>query len=214
MTISYILFDACDTLIYKPALWENWQTVLQKNGYQIADLELQKVHKLLSEAIVFPDRTSAAFYEEFNAKILYALGIIPTAKLLAEIFAACQYLPWVACADTAILSDLNVPIGVLSNFNKTLPQKLGDLFGNIFQDVFVSEVLGVAKPRLEFYQKAIENIGLPANEILYIGDSLRLDIAPALAVGLKPLLIDRGGFFKGFPQRLDSLAAVKKWDLC
>lgn len=203
--ISYILFDASGTLIHKPLLWERILEVLQKNGCKTDLEDLQKKHKLLSESIHFPDRTSKDFYADFNAELLYALGIIPTETLLEQIFNACTYLPWESFEDAAVLKQLNYPLGILSNFNSTLKEKMDVFFGDIFQDVLISEVLGVAKPNIEFYKKAVERIGVPPEQILYIGDSLKLDIKPALEIGMQPLLIDRHHLFGSFENRLDSL---------
>jgi len=206
--ISYILFDACETLMHKPALWKNIMQVLTANGHQVEKKELQHKHKLLSECIHFPDRTSKSFYQKFNAEVLYALGIIPTDKLLEQIFEACTYLPWVTYEDTAVLEEIKLPMGVLSNFNSTLKDKLDDLIGDVFEEVLISEVLGVAKPAITFYEKAIKKIGVPPAEILYIGDSLKLDIQPALAVGMQPLLIDRIRLYPNYVNRLDSLSQL------
>lgn len=206
--ISYILFDASGTLIHKPLLWERILEVLQKNGYKVQAEDLMKKHKLLSEIIHFPDRTSKNFYADFNAELLYALGIIPTNEVLEQIFNACTYLPWECFEDSVVLSQLPYPVGILSNFNASLKEKVEVFFGDIFQHILISEVLGVAKPQIEFYKKAIDIIGIPPQEILYIGDSLKLDIKPALEVGMQPILIDRHQLFGGFENRLDSLSQL------
>ncbi len=203
--ISYILFDACFTLMDKPELWQRIVGVLGNNGYGVTLLELQTKHKILTEAIPFPDQTTADFYQLFNTKLLYALGIIPTSELLEEIYAACKNLSWEAYEDTEMLSRLKLPMGVLSNFNHSLPLKLKRILDASFEHIFVSETMGVAKPNLDFYQEAIQEIGIPPAEILYIGDSLALDIAPALEVGMQALLIDRNKVFPSFNARLDSL---------
>ncbi len=209
--VSYVLFDACLTLMHKPTLWQKMLGVLANNGYQVNPQELETKHKILSEAIHFPDQTSKDFYQQFNAEVLYALGILPTKELLKQIFEACTYLEWEAYDDTAVLTELNLPIGVLSNFNSTLKNKLDNLVGDIFDQVIISEVLGVAKPKVEFYEQAIELIGVAPEEILYVGDSIKLDMQPALAVGMQPYLIDRNQIFMNYPQRLDSLQDLQKY---
>src|SRR3954471_5882027 len=91
---KYILFDAANTLIHKPAVWEKMPAVLERHGITIAIDKLKYNHKLLSEIIDFPDRTSCEFYTEFNRQLLLSLGIIPTPALLDELFSACKGLPW------------------------------------------------------------------------------------------------------------------------
>ena len=50
----------------------------------------------------------------------------------------------------------------------------------------------------------IDKIGLKADEILYIGDSLKLDIIPALEVGFEVCLIDRDAYYKQSKYRINS----------
>jgi len=106
--MKYLLFDAANTLIYKPNLWERILKVLQDNGYKISETELKLRHKLFSEIINFPDTTSRDFYEEFNSELLMALGIIPDENLLKELFEACSYLPWQAFDDCEEIKKLDI----------------------------------------------------------------------------------------------------------
>ena len=206
MAIRYILFDAVNTLIHKPLLWERIQKVLTTAGHPAPLLLLRRNHKLLSECLPFPDRTSPGFYRTFNAELLYSLGIIPTDNLLDRIFQACSHLPWAAFPDTRALTSLPVPLGIASNFNHTLAEVVASLFGpRLFRHLTVSEVVGVAKPQSAFYAAALALAGVPAAEILYVGDSIKLDMEPAQALGMHTALIDRDQTFPHFPHRLDSL---------
>lgn len=207
--IKYIFFDVAGTLLGKPSLYTNIQKAIEEFGFQVSLEDIKNKHKLLSEVIHFPDRTDADFYKKFNAELLYLLGIVPSDELLNSIFKNCTYLPWEAFEDTKILSELNIPLGVISNFNTTLKDKLNQFFGPVFQDVFVSEELGVAKPKIEFYQKAIEKIPFQANEVLYIGDSIKLDLEPATKLGFNVLIIDRDNFYPNLKNKIANLAEIK-----
>lgn len=209
--IKYIFFDVAGTLLGKPSLFSNIQKTLADFGHEVAIENIKAKHKLLSEVIHFPDRTDADFYRKFNSELLYLLGIVPTEELLNAIFKNCTYLPWEAFEDTKILSELNVPLGVISNFNTTLKDKLDQFFGPVFQDVFVSEELGVAKPKIEIYQKALGKIPFQANEVLYIGDSIKLDLEPAANLGFKVLIIDRDNFYPNLKNKMANLAEIKQF---
>lgn len=207
--IKYILFDAANTLIHKPMLWKNILEVFRKNGIEVSEQELKMKHKLLSEVIHFPDVTSQDFYIHFNSELCRLLGIVPNHQLVVDLFKACTYLPWVAFEDALELKNINMPIGVLSNFNKGLPELLAKVLPEIsFQDIIVSENEKVAKPSVEFYKKAIEKIGLPPHQILYIGDSIKLDIEPALQVGMQVKLIDRDSIFLSNKNRITTLKSL------
>jgi putative hydrolase of the HAD superfamily len=208
LKISYILFDAANTLIWKPNLFSKYWATLEKNGYFVDMQDLKRCHKMLSEVLKFPDRTSEQFYASFNSEVLLSLGIIPSEKLLKEIFEACTYLSWDKYPDTSYLSGLDVPLGILSNFNSSLSTHITNLFGDRFRDIIISENMGVAKPSLDFYIGAIKTIGLPADEILYIGDSMKLDVIPAMESGMQAWLVDREGWFKGFDKRISSFSEI------
>jgi putative hydrolase of the HAD superfamily len=209
MMIKYIFFDVAGTLLGKPLLFERLGSVLLEHGYNIDFTRLKFTHKILSEVIHFPDKTDKDFYDYFNAELLVCLGIIPTQHLLDDIFGRCTYLPWEPFEDSNIVKELNQSIGVISNFNTSLKSKLIHHFGDVFRDVFVSEEVGLAKPNVAFYQYAIQRTGLKPEEILYIGDSMKLDIIPTQSLGMRSLLIDRDGLFMNSPYTINSLQHIK-----
>lgn len=206
--IDFVLFDAANTLIHKPELWGRIKMALAKHNISVDDLLLRIRHKLISELIRFPDNTSADFYRQFNSELLFSIGVIPTDTLLDDVFAACTYLKWDVFEDTNILSSLQLPKGILSNFNSSLTQRINTLIPDTFSTIIISEELQCAKPSLEFYTKALDIIGVPAKNILYIGDSIKLDMQPALAVGMNVLLIDRDNCYPNFARRISSLHEI------
>ena len=61
--------------------------------------------------------------------------------------------------------------------------------------VLDSEVVGVAKPDPEIFRLALDALDVPAGGgVLHVGDSLRYDVAGALAAGLQPVHMDPYGF--------------------
>lgn len=206
--IKYVFFDVAGTLLGKPSLFKTIQNTLADFGYIVSIDEIKQKHKLLSEVIHFPDRTNEAFYNKFNSDLIYLIGIVPSHKLLDAVFKNCSYLPWESFEDTNVLNDLNLPLGVISNFNTTLKEKLQLFFGPVFQDVFVSEELGVSKPKIEFYQKALKKIPFNAHEVLYIGDSIKLDLEPATELGFNVLIIDRDNFYPDLKNKISNLTQI------
>jgi putative hydrolase of the HAD superfamily len=199
-----ILFDAANTLIHKPDLFPAIGQVLRDYGHEVPEQMIRKNHKLISEVLVFPDVTSESFYSGFNAELLYSLGIVPTNALLADIFKKCSYLPWHMFEDAACLTQITLPKGILSNFNTSLVQKINLLFNEQFSHLAVSETMGLRKPDPAFYRKAIEGLGYQAEELLYIGDSLKLDIEPAEKLNMNAILIDREGMYPQYKNRISS----------
>jgi len=58
--------------------------------------------------------------------------------------------------------------------------------------IATSDDWGVSKPDVAFFDKLIEVSGLEPHEIIYVGDRLDNDIAPAATAGLLTALIRRG----------------------
>jgi FMN phosphatase YigB (HAD superfamily) len=189
--IRAVFFDVANTLLDKPELYPNILKVLSRHGYSVDIVMLARRHRLLSEFMDFPDKTSRGFYDQFNSQLLLALGIIPTAPLLDDVFQACTYLPWREFEDVVALREIALPKGVISNWDKSLPDKLRDLVRLDFQWILGSELMMVRKPQPAFYEYAIKASGFNADEILYIGDSLKLDVQPANILGIRTVLIDR-----------------------
>jgi HAD superfamily hydrolase (TIGR01509 family) len=204
--INHLLFDAANTLIHKPTLWDKWIVTLKKYGYEIPLDKLKHDHKQISEVIRFPDQTSKDFYAHFNSELLYSLGIIPEQNLLTEIFQACTYLPWEKFDDTIVLNSLNRPLSIISNFNKNLTGTIENLFGDLFQKIIISENYGVAKPDIRFYELALKELEIEPDSILYIGDSLKLDMEPAAKIGMNTLLIDRNNMYPFYSKRITNLS--------
>jgi putative hydrolase of the HAD superfamily len=83
---------------------------------------------------------------------------------------------------------------VISNYEAWLEDLLRDLdLTSLLSVRVVSGVEGVEKPDPAIFHLALERIGLPARDVVYVGDVPDFDIEPAAAVGMFPVLIDRRG---------------------
>jgi putative hydrolase of the HAD superfamily len=120
------------------------------------------------------------------------------------------------------LAGLGLPMGVVSNSNGTVegdlrrvgvcyvldgdrppaegdrPPPEGDrppAEGVKMGVILDSAVVGVAKPDPEIFRLALYALDVPAGgTVLHVGDSLRYDVAGALAAGLQPVHMDPYGF--------------------
>jgi putative hydrolase of the HAD superfamily len=207
--IRYLLFDAANTLMHKPSLWGSISSVLTSHGYIVEQDKLMYNHKLLSESIIFPDRTNSDFYSSFNAELLMSLGILPTPQLLKDLFEKCSYLPWEIFEDVQALHSIDLPMAILSNFHTSLDDIIGKATDVKFKEIISSEREGVRKPDIEFYKIAIQKLGVNAGEILYIGDSLKLDYEPATKTGMQALIIDRINFYPDLPYIIKSFGSIQ-----
>jgi FMN phosphatase YigB (HAD superfamily) len=204
-----LLFDAAGTLIYKPKFYAAFSEVLDKHGYKIDKNKFKYIHKLLSETFDFPDKTSKEFYSKFNSELLFALGIIPKDILLNDLFNACSYLPWEKYEDTTFLTNLPIKKAVLSNFHEGLNSILNKHFSNEFSEICISENEKLRKPDINFFYRAIEKLSIDPSKIIYVGDSVKLDLEPGLIVGMNSWLIDRNDYYPYCNRRLTSLKEIE-----
>jgi putative hydrolase of the HAD superfamily len=65
-----------------------------------------------------------------------------------------------------------------------------DAARGFFAATIYSMDVGHAKPRGEIFQAAVDELGLPPNEILHIGDNERTDVRGALAAGFRAIRLD------------------------
>jgi putative hydrolase of the HAD superfamily len=110
------------------------------------------------------------------------------------------------------LAALGLPMGVVSNSDGSVegdlrregicyasgpdgPDGTGSAEGVPMGIIVDSAVVGVAKPDPRIFSFALDALGVPADgTVLHVGDSLRYDVAGALAAGLQPVHMDPHGF--------------------
>jgi HAD superfamily hydrolase (TIGR01549 family) len=91
-----------------------------------------------------------------------------------------------------VLANINLPKGLISNLSTPYKQPFFNLGIDRMVDHYVFSCdVGYRKPQGEIFELMLAKLGLPANEVLMVGDSLRSDYEGARAVGMQALHIDR-----------------------
>jgi len=83
------------------------------------------------------------------------------------------------------------PLGMLTNFTHgPAVREIIDLLGlnPFFRDVLVSGELGYRKPHPYVFERFVDALGVPADQILFVGDDLEADVQGARDAGLQPVL--------------------------
>lgn len=76
------------------------------------------------------------------------------------------------------------PLVLVSNFYGNVAAVLADFdLLRYFPKIIESAVVGVRKPDPAIFQLGVDALGLPSNEVLVVGDSLKKDILPAESIG-------------------------------
>src|SRR5215471_5235971 len=90
------------------------------------------------------------------------------------------------------LKNRGLKLGVISNFDNrayTVMRSLEIL--HLFDAVTLSSETGHCKPDREIFDAAVRALGIPASEVLLVGDSLQDDVEAGIRAGLAAVLIDR-----------------------
>lgn len=61
----------------------------------------------------------------------------------------------------------------------------------LFEAIVFSSDIGIIKPSSKIFQKALETFGVDVSRVVYIGDSLRRDIAGAKSLGMEAIWIQQ-----------------------
>lgn len=209
--VKAVVLDVANTLLHKENFFTIIEQTLKEEKLSISISELKLRHKLLSEIIEFPDRTSEEFYLEFNREFLRICGVSDKEYHLSKrIFKNCSYLKWTSYPDVDYLSQLEQELYVISNFKTGLRELLFNKIPSIkLNGVVVSEEIGIKKPDIKIFEYFLSKYNLSANEIVYVGDSIKLDCEPSNLLGIKSYLIDRDVFFPKYKNRLDSLKQLQ-----
>lgn len=91
-----------------------------------------------------------------------------------------------------------IPVGIVSNSDGTIEERLRDM--NVLQVgsgtgievccVIDSGTVGIEKPEPGIFDFALEALGLPPDDVWYVGDIPGLDVVAAKRAGLRPILMD------------------------
>jgi putative hydrolase of the HAD superfamily len=158
---------------------------------------------------------AGTWWREYLAGYLAACGVAEDQcpDLAAEVAEATMGQTWTHVGTGVMpglraLAALGLPMGVVSNSDGTVQaelRRLGVCYAPDGQEppqagvpvgvVIDSTVVGVAKPDPAIFGLALDALGVPASgNVLHVGDSLRYDVAGALAAGLQPVHVDPHGF--------------------
>ncbi|MFF7411680.1 HAD family hydrolase [Streptomyces lydicus] len=180
--IRAVAFDVGETLIRDDRGWGAWADWLGTNRHTLS---------ALVGAVVALGRDNA------DALRLVRPGIDVEAERVAmeragrgEFLDESDLYPDVRPALTA-LQDAGLRVVVAGNQTARAGELLRGL--DLPADALAtSGEWGVAKPAAEFFARTVELAGVPAGEVLYVGDHPQNDVGPARAAGMRTAHLRRG----------------------
>lgn len=198
--VSCIAFDFCGTLAeLRPTSEEILGEWLQGAGVggiataaMSAALQLAGAEMPYSSLAVRNEQERRQYFVDFNERVLALLGCDEGGgEALYGHFRRHERHWTLRPGVEAMLRELGrrgYRIVLASNFDPTLAQLLSrDGTADLFDALFVSGALGIEKPDLAFYRHVCDALGLPPGTIAMVGDDLKLDVHPALSIGMKAI---------------------------
>jgi len=214
-----VLFDAGETLLRpEPSFPELIVKLLRDHGVEVEHDEpewieraLATVFRAMDDLVVNREQfsTSAersrAFWVTIYTRLLRELGVededFSHARFLYEEFSDPKHYALFPDALPALreLAAHGYTLGIVSNFESWLEVLLDRLGVMPFMSVVVvSGNEGVEKPDAEIFRRALDRIAASPERTVYVGDNPRIDVRPALGLGMGAVLVDRRGVHPGF----------------
>lgn len=210
--ISGIIFDYGGTLDTRGDHWshilaEGWKRVgidasveLFRDCYVYAERELARVRHILPgddfyTLLLKKARLELAELARLNAEALAGIDAEQAAQTIAHF--CDDYARTCVNEARPVLEALSsrYPMVLVSNFYGNVDEVLRayDL-RRYFQGVIESAVVGVRKPDARIFQLGVVALGMTADRVLVVGDSLRKDILPARSLGCRTAWIKGRGW--------------------
>jgi putative hydrolase of the HAD superfamily len=109
----------------------------------------------------------------------------------------------------AALRAHGLKVGLLSNTERDL-----ELFvahhGLEVDAVLTSRIHGKTKPHETIFLRMLELLDVDAADAVMVGDTIEDDVEGARAVGMRAILVDRGGLYPGADERLEDLSELPR----
>jgi putative hydrolase of the HAD superfamily len=199
--VSAILLDAGGVLLFPEP--ELTLPLLHAAGLSPDLVTLERAHyqAMLGQDLAATPPTPDTWRHDYLLSYLTACGVAEAQRsaLAAELVPAFTGTSWAHVGTGTVdglraLAALGLPLGIVSNSDGTVQAQLRQA-GVPVGVIVDSAVVGVAKPDPAIFRIALDALGVPAsNTVLYVGDSLRYDVAGAIAAGLRPVHFDPYGY--------------------
>jgi len=148
----------------------------------------------------FPAEESRRFWQETYRGYLEQYLSVEAARRVASAYQALLSAP----AGYTLFEDAlptleglrarGLTLGIVSNWAAWLPKLLAETgLAPLFDHVVISGLCRIEKPDPRVFALALAAGGFRSVEVAYVGDSPAHDVAPARAMGIAPVLLDRAG---------------------
>jgi putative hydrolase of the HAD superfamily len=223
MRWSAVFFDAGETLVHPhPTFPDLFASVLAREGHNVSAETIRERIYVVSDRFrsaaeanelwtTSPEK-SRRFWHGVYEIFLREVGVPNGDGLIDRMYAEFTDLANYALFDDVIpvlerLRSAGLTLGIVSNFEEWLERLLERLgVRELFDVRVISGIEGLEKPDPRIFLLAMDRVGVEPNRSVYVGDNPALDVEPARAVGMFPVLVDRRDRYLDAPgSRISSL---------
>ena len=181
-------------------MWVQTAPLVSNEGHRLTYEKERDWWKFLVRE-VFRDHLEAMDFEQFFDHLYHRFEDIESWRLYEDVL---QIL--------TELKDEGYKLAIVSNWDSRLPS-LCDRLGitSFFDTVVVSSIVGYEKPHPNIFQIALNQTGLAAEHVMYIGDDPFLDYQAARKIGIHSLQLDRHNRYPEHPHRITALSELRKF---
>jgi len=171
-------------------------------GYWVADDFMSKENARLSIQKRSLEEAQE-FWAEYEATLLEAAGVAVSQELALQIFTRLRKLDRRLILFDDVLPTLDIlkargiVLGLVSNLNRSLDGYCHELGLTPYIDfALTSFEVDAEKPHPPIFLAALERAGVSGSEAIHVGDQYHSDVIGARGAEIKPLLLDRNGFWE------------------
>ena len=189
-----LTFDCYGTLIdWEQGILDALRPILQAHGTRTLDSELLRIYADLEASL---EGGAYRSYRSILEDIVRGVGerfhFSPTAQEMRSLPESLR--DWEPFADTqAALNALHTryKLAVISNTDDDLFAATARKIGINFDYVITAQQAKSYKPSLNNFRVALDRVGLPAANVLHVGQSVFHDVVPAKSVGMATVWVTR-----------------------
>ena len=215
-----VFFDVDFTLIYPGPTFrgEGYRRFGERHGLTLDESKFEAAVRAAAPVLdaAQGDIYDPAIFHQYTASIIEAMGgsgpgVQPCAVEVYEEWALHHHFEMYEDVPDVLraIAARGIKIGLISNSHRPLTsfQSHFDLDGLVSATVSSSEH-GYLKPHPSIFNAALQLIGVEAKDAVMVGDSLGQDIAGAVSVGMRAVLVRRGPGNQPFHGNADAFEGV------
>ena len=171
-----------------------------ERGYSVADIYFNEENATRPLATRTEDER-LAFFGRYEQIILENAGVPVSLDLAQQIWEMALSVPkdFIPFEDVipslSALSSEGYRLGVLSNLRRDMDSLCQSLGLAPYLEICISSTdVGSEKPHAPIFLAVLERMAVDPGETVHVGDQYCSDVMGARAVGMHPVLIDRGGW--------------------